>query len=128
MKTVAALHPEIDTSEAAIVTKAVTRASDKLNIPNRILGSVIGLSDPTISRMKKGTYFLNRTEKAFELSVLFIRMYRSLTAIVGGDDAIAQSWLNNYNTALQANPIERIQSVNGLMDVINYLDARRAII
>jgi hypothetical protein len=123
-----ALNPEIDTKEAAIVTRAVTRASDNLKIPNRILASIIGLSEPTISRMKKGTYFLNRAEKAFELSVLFVRMYRSLTAIVGGDDAIAQSWLNNYNTALHANPLERIQSVNGLMDVINYLDARRAII
>jgi hypothetical protein len=124
----AALHPEVEGNEAAIVTKAVTRASDNLNIPNRILGSIIGLSESTVSRMKKGTYLLNRAEKSFELSVLFVRMYRSLTAIVGGDDIIAQSWLANYNTALQANPIERIQSVNGLMDVINYLDARRAII
>jgi len=123
-----ALHPEIEKNEAATITKAVTRASGNLNVPNRILGSIIGLSESTVSRMRKGTYLLNRNEKAFELSVLFVRMYRSLTAIVGGDDAIAQSWLNNYNTALQANPIERIQSVNGLMDVINYLDARRAII
>jgi hypothetical protein len=121
-------HPEIETNEAAIVTKAVTRASDNLKIPNRILGSIIGLSEPTISRLKNGTYILKRAEKAFELSVLFIRLYRSLTAIVGGDDTIAQSWLNNYNTALHANPIDRIQSVNGLIDVINYLDARRAII
>jgi hypothetical protein len=121
-------HPEIETNEAAIVTKAVTRASDNLKIPNRILGSIIGLSEPTISRLKNGTYILKRAEKAFELSVLFIRLYRSLTAIVGGDDTIARSWLNNYNTALHANPIDRIQSVNGLIDVINYLDARRAII
>jgi hypothetical protein len=126
MKT--APHPEIETNEAAIVTKAVARASDNLKIPNRILGSIIGLSEPTISRLKNGTYILKRAEKAFELSVLFIRLYRSLTAIVGGDDTVARSWLSNYNTALHANPIDRIQSVNGLIDVINYLDARRAII
>jgi len=123
-----AAHPQIEENQAAILTKAVTRASDNLNMPNRILGSIIGLSESTISRMRKGTYLLSPTEKAFELSVLFVRMYRSLSAIVGGDDAIARSWLHNYNTALQANPIERIQSVNGLMDVINYLGARRAII
>ena len=122
--------PNVDAhpSESAIVTKAAVRASDNLNISNRILGRIIGLSDATISRMKKGAYFLERHDKAFELSVLFIRMYRSLTSIVGGDDSTARSWLNNYNTALQAIPVERIQSVDGLINVINYLDARRAII
>lgn len=119
---------QVTADEAAIVSKAVVRASDNLKISNRILGSTIGLSEPTISRLKKGTYFLNRQEKAFELSVLFVRMYRSLTAIVGGDDSVAQAWLKNYNTAIQAKPIDHIQSVDGLMNVIHYLDARRAII
>jgi hypothetical protein len=123
-----ALRQVTGVDEAAIVSKAVVRASDNLKISNRILGSTIGLSEPTISRLKKGTYFLNRQEKAFELSVLFVRMYRSLTAIVGGDDSVAQAWLKNYNTAIQAKPIDHIQSVDGLMNVIHYLDARRAII
>jgi hypothetical protein len=123
-----AVNLEANRNEAAVVTKAAIRASDNLNISNRILGDIIGLSDATISRMKKGSFFLGRHDKAFELSVLFIRMYRSLTSIVGSDDATARAWLRNYNTALQAIPIERIQSVDGLMDVINYLDARRAII
>jgi hypothetical protein len=65
-------------------------------------------------------------DKSYELSVLFVRMYRSLTAIVGGDDSVARSWLENHNTALHAKPMQRIQSVSGLVDVINYLDARRA--
>ena len=62
------------------------------------------------------------------MSVLFLRMYRSLTAIVGGDDSVATAWLKNYNTALGAKPVERIQTVAGLMHVITYLDARRAVV
>ena len=53
-------------------------------------------------------------------------MYRSLDAIVGGDDAVAAAWLKNTNTALGAAPLEMIQTVSGLNDVIGYLDSRRA--
>jgi hypothetical protein len=115
-------------AEVSVVTKALIRAADNLALPNRVLGAVIGLSEPTVSRMKNGNYVLTQPSKEFELSVLFIRMYRSLSAIVGGDDAIAQAWLRNNNSAIQAVPIDRIQSVDGLLHVIQYLDARRAIV
>ena len=113
-------------AEATIVTKALLHASNNLKLTNTALGAIVGLSDATISRMKKGAYVLSTSEKSYELSVLFVRMYRSLTAIVGGDDSVARSWLENHNTALHAKPMQRIQSVSGLVDVINYLDARRA--
>jgi len=113
-------------SEATIVTTALARASTSLDLPNRVVGAVIGLSEPTISRLKNGTYILKRNEKEFELSLLFVRLYRSLIAIVGGDDTVAAAWLRNPNTALRGKPIERIQTVDGLLDVINYLDAHHA--
>lgn len=118
----------VQPTEEAIVTTALARASGKLGLPNRIIGATIGLSEPTVSRLKKGNYTLKRHDKEFELSVLFLRMYRSLTAIVGGDDSVATAWLKNYNTALGAKPVERIQTVAGLMHVITYLDARRAVV
>ena len=119
---------EAESVEAAVVTKATIRAAENLQLPNRTLGSIIGLSESTVSRMKKGNYVLQSRSKEFELSVLFVRMYRSLTAILGGDDAIAHSWLLNYNSAIQDQPLDRIQSIDGLMHVIAYLDARRAIV
>ena len=72
--------------ESAAVTKATIRAAQKLGLKNRMLSAVIGLSEPTVSRMSSGQYELERTSKAFELSVLFVRLYRSLDAIVGGDE------------------------------------------
>ncbi len=113
-------------AEATVVTKALLRAAANLKLTNTVLGAIVGLSDATVSRMKKGAYVLAPADKSYELSVLFVRMYRSLTAIVGGDDSVARSWLENHNTALHAKPMQRIQSVSGLVDVINYLDARRA--
>ena len=78
--------------------------------------------------MKRGDFHLDPGTKPFELAVLFIRLYRSLDAIVGGDDAVAAAWLANPNTALGGRPVERLQSISGLVDVIAYLDARRALV
>jgi hypothetical protein len=78
--------------------------------------------------MRAGEYLLQPRHKPFELAVLFVRLYRSLDAIVGGDDAVAGSWLKNRNAVLDAEPLALIQTVPGLMNVIQYLDARRAVI
>jgi hypothetical protein len=113
-------------AEAMAVTKATLRAAEKLGLTNRALAAVVGLSEPTISRMKKGTFALERGAKSFELGVLFVRLYRSLDAIVSGDEEVARAWLHNENLALGGKPLTLIQSVAGLMNVIQYLDARRA--
>ena len=112
----------------AVVTKAVGRASEYLDITSKILAAVIGISEASASRMKRGEFLLDPTTKPFELGVLFVRLFRSLDAIVGGDRSVARAWLMNENTAIGARPVERIQSVAGLVDVIAYLDARRALV
>jgi hypothetical protein len=78
--------------------------------------------------MRSGEYELQRGQKAFELAVLFVRLFRSLDAIVGGDKSVARAWLGNANRALDNQPLQLIQTIPGLMNVIGYLDARRAIV
>jgi hypothetical protein len=114
--------------EATLLTKAVLRAADRLAIKNAVLARILGLSGPTISRMRNGKYRLDRGQKPFELAVLLIRLYRSLDGIVGGDDSVAADWLTSQNTVLDGAPLELIQSVSGLANVIHYLDARRAVV
>jgi hypothetical protein len=119
--------PVVDAASAErALTKATIRAADKLELTNRTLGAIIGLSEPSISRMKRGDFKLERGQKSFELSVLFVRLYRSLDAIVSGDEQVAKAWLRNSNTALRGVPAELIQSISGLVNVIQYLDTRRA--
>jgi hypothetical protein len=115
-------------TDSPLVTKALVRAADRLAVTNKVLAHVIGVSEPTLSRLRNGTYPLEEGQKAFELAVLFIRLYRSLDAVIGGDDKVASAWLSNPNTALGGVPLELIQSVSGLINVIQYLDARRGII
>lgn len=114
--------------EAAVVTKAVLRAAERLALPNRALAAILGLSEATISRMGSGTYRLAPGDKPFEIAVLFLRLYRALDAIVGGDAAAARAWLRGENTVLGAAPISVIESVSGLVNVVGYLDARRALV
>lgn len=115
-------------SDSAVITKATIRAAERLGVKSKTLARIIGLSESTVSRMKQGDYPLEHGQKPFELAVLFVRLYRSLDAVIGGDDAVAASWLNNQNTALNAKPIDLIQTVSGLANVIQYLDARRAVV
>ena len=119
--------PVVDAAIAErALNKATIRAADKLELTNRTLGVIIGLSEPSISRMKRGVFKLERGQKSFELSVLFVRLYRSLDAIVSGDEQVAKAWLHNNNTALHGVPAELIQGISGLVNVIQYLDTRRA--
>ena len=121
-------RPASMADQAAVLTKATLRAATQLGLTNKLLATVIGVSEATVSRMRSGDYTLQCGQKPFELAVLFVRLYRSLDAIVSGDDAVAGSWLKNRNTVLDAEPLALIQTVPGLMNVIQYLDARRAVV
>lgn len=112
----------------AVVTKAALRAAERLNINARELAGIVGLSEAGISRLRKGTLTLDAGTKAYELAVLFIRLFRSLDAITGGDEAVARVWLRNDNAVLRKKPVEAIGSVTGLVGVIDYLDTRRALV
>ena len=114
--------------QAAVLTKATLKAAAQLGLTNKMLATVIGVSKATVSRMRSGDYALQPGQKPFELAVLFVRLYRSLDAIVGGDDAVAASWLKNHNTAFNGEPLALIQTISGLTNVVAYLDARRAIV
>ena len=111
-----------------VVTKAVVNAAEYLGLNARALAKVIGVSEPTVSRMKSGAYALDEGSKAYELAVLVVRIFRSLDAISGGDPATVRGWMTSRNIALGDTPLSRINSVPGLIDVISYLDARRALV
>ncbi|WP_318652290.1 MbcA/ParS/Xre antitoxin family protein [Bosea spartocytisi] len=56
-----------------------------------------------------------------------MQLFCSLDAVAGGDDQVAASWLVSPNATLDARPIEKLQTVAGLVDVIAYLEVRRAL-
>jgi Protein of unknown function (DUF2384) len=118
----------VTVSEGAVLAKAVLGAAGRLGVSNKALAGIIGLSEASVSRMGSGTYTLAPGVKAFDLAVLFVRLFRALDAIVHGDEAVARTWLRNENAALGGKPLALIQSVPGLVHAVSYLDARRALV
>jgi hypothetical protein len=107
-----------------VVTAAVLSAADRLGLRNRHLAAVLGTSEASVSRLQSGRG-LEPESKEGELALLFLRLYRSLDALVGGDDEKARAWLHADNEHLQGVPAQRIKTVEGLVDVVQYLDAMR---
>jgi len=87
---------------------------------------VLGLSAPTVSRLRSGGYRLEPGSKPFELGQLLVRLFRSLDGWLGGDDAAARSWLSTLNLDLGGRPIDLIAGVRGLVLVGDYADGLRA--
>jgi transcriptional regulator with XRE-family HTH domain len=111
---------------SATLTKAVLRAADFLGMSQAVLADVLGVSGATASRLVGGAYSLQPTRKReWEFALLFVRLFRSLDAIVG-NDRDAQTWLRGENTALGGRPVELIRSAEGLVRVLHYLDASRS--
>lgn len=111
-----------------VLTKAVLRAAERLGLSGGRLGEVIGVSAPTVTRMKRGEHVLEEGTKPYELAALLVRVFRSLDAIVGGEEGVARAWMRSPNTAIGAPPREAIRSISGLTRVVAYLDARRAVV
>jgi|SRR5581483_3612776 len=111
--------------EAVVLTKAIVRASERLGLSQKALASIIGLSEPTISRMRKGEFVLERGNgKAFELAQLLVQVWDLLDRLVAGDELAARAWLVADNSVLGGRPIDLIQTVRGLAEVIGYLRVR----
>ncbi len=112
---------------AVVLTKAVARAAERLDISRALLAKVLGLSPPTISRLYSGTYTLDERRKEWEFALLFVRVFRSLDSIVG-DEATARQWLQSENRGLQGRPVDLIAHTEGLVRVAHYLDASRGLV
>ena len=113
-------------ADGELVTKAALRAPERLGLSSKELARILGLSESTVSRMSAGNYALTPDQKPYELALLFVRLYRSLDSIVGGEAAVAKACLRARNSALGDAPLARIMKIAGLTESIAYLDARRA--
>lgn len=119
-----ASHKHVDAT--VVLNKAILNAALYLNLPQKDLSIIIGPSTPQISRLfNKGTPCINQNTKEWECALLFMRLMRSLEAILGEDPNQAHEWLYHYNHHLAGIPIELIKNIQGLHEVVMYLDGMR---
>ena len=130
----------VDTNR--VVAKAMLRAADLLSLRPAELAQVVDLSESTLSRLRSSLalegsslalegsslsgFTKDSARSPSERSLLFIRIFRSLDALMGGAEAQARLWLTAHNHHLGGVPIEQMKHIEGLVEVAQYLDAMRA--
>jgi hypothetical protein len=109
-----------------VLTKALIAMANILQLSQKDLSEIIGPSTATFSRIFYNTnFYINPETKEGQLALLLLRFYRSLDVLFGGNANQCRVWLRSSNNHLSGTPIELIKSIEGLVFVIQYLDAMR---
>jgi transcriptional regulator with XRE-family HTH domain len=117
----ALIRPAADAD--ALLAKALLNTREQLGLTQQELADIIGVHRTAISRWAEGG--LRVHSKTGELALLLIRIYRSLFALFGGNLADMQHFLRTDNRHLAAMPLSLMLQVQGLVRVVEYLDAIR---
>lgn len=109
-----------DTDKSSVLSEALANAGKHLGMNQADLGEVIGKNRTAISRGG-----IDPASKAGELALLFIRCYRALYVLVGGNPQQMRHWMQTENLHTGGIPGEQVKTVQGLTTVLEYLDAMR---
>ena len=119
--------PQAVSARARVLTQAVVETARRLELGSTDLQYIVGISQPTASRLLNGRFTLAEGGKSWELAATLVRLYRSLTSLVGGSDELARTWLRSANAAFDGRrPVDDIRRIEGLLHACEYLDAHRA--
>lgn len=105
-----------------VLGTAVIRAAQLLALSHTDLGLVIGLSKSTIGRIAKKDRGIDPQSKPGQLSLLLVRLFRALEPLVGQDDDQRGAWFRSHNKALNGVPASLIQTPQGLVNTMDYLE------
>ena len=118
--------PNTLTNKKQVLTKALIAMAQILQLNQKELSEIIRLSPATLSRLfNKSEVLINPETNEGQLALLLLRLYRSLDALFGGNPNQCRLWLRSNNKHLNGMPIDLIKSIEGLVFVIQYLDAMR---
>lgn len=109
---------------AAVLAKALLNAAEQLGLKQAELAAVLGIHRTAISRLKQNPA-LDPKSKQGELALLLIRIARALYSLTGGDKDWIKHFMHNPNQVTGGIPAKQMESIQGLMQVLNFVDALR---
>ena len=120
------MHPLRQSQPApdSVLAKGFLRASAQLGLRQADMAAVIGVHRTAISRLKQNQS-LDPQSKQGELALLFLRLARSLYAATGGDAEWMRHFMTTKNNVTGGIPIEQIKQIQGLMNVLRFVDGIR---
>jgi hypothetical protein len=105
-----------------VVTQATVTAAERLGLDPPALAGIVGLPEAAICRMQCLDHLLEKGSEPLQRSLLLLRLFRTLNAMANGDCDIAKAWLARHHDELGAIPVERMQTADGLDEVLTLID------
>ncbi len=109
--------------QSEVLMKAFSNACHALSVTQSEQQQLLGVSRATLNRKSESGF--DDKPKVQELQLSFIRIYRSLFAIAGGDKEYMRHWYSSNNKALHGTPRELCLKIEGMFRINAYLDAMR---
>lgn len=110
-------------NQSQVLMKAFNNACHDLDLNMQDRAKLLGVNRGTLTR--NNTKGFSSESKTGELQLHFIRLYRSLYAIAGGDLEFMKHWFQTDNIALNGVPASICLKIDGLFRANQYLDAMR---
>lgn len=107
-----------------VLAKAVLNVATQLDLKQAQLAAILGVHRTAISRLK-GNPELDPSSKQGEIALLLIRISRALYALTGGDIEWMRHFMNTPNRVTGGIPVKQIESISGLVAVLQFVDAIR---
>jgi hypothetical protein len=111
--------------EREVLRKALLKACQILEITSQEFADLIGIRGASYSRFignAQDEYFIDPNSKTGEIAIMFLKIYKSLFALLGGDAKSCSIWLRSMNKSLGYIPIKLMSSVQGMANVLYYLE------
>lgn len=117
-------QPNNQPNPQVVLAKASLNAAEQLGLNQTELAAVLGVHRTAVSRLKQQPA-IDPESKQGELALLFVRMARALFALTGGDIEWMRHFMRTPNTVTGGVPAQQIASIQGLMTVLQFVDAVR---
>ena len=107
-----------------VLAKALFNIGQQLNLTQTQLASILGISKSKLSRFRTQLK-IDPTSKQGELALLLINLFKALHDLSGGDPDWIQHFLKSKNRVTGGVPMEQIETVRGLVSVVQFVEAIR---
>jgi hypothetical protein len=109
----------LDQSDAQLVAQACGRAAQVLGLSPEALSEVLSQHQPSAEGIDQDP----KTREG-QPALLFLRVYRSLHGLCGGDQSLMRHWIEQPNRHLDEQPPRLLLAcIDGLNCVADYLDS-----
>ena len=107
-----------------VLAKAVLNAAKQLDLKQTQLAGILGVHRTFISRLKRNPE-LDPASQQGELAILLIRIFKALYVLADGDVAYICHFMNTPNRVTGGIPVQQMESISGLLNVLNFVEAIR---